>query len=87
MLSFCQGLIENLLYTVELVILHTQRVNRTNNSESIINSAKFICSNLICFPIEKVSINRLLICDKWILLHCISGRICKGKLWENTCLV
>lgn len=73
MLSFCKGLIEKAFLDVELVILHTQRLDRT--SESIINSGKFICSNLICFPEEKVSINRLLTRDKWILLHCISGRI------------
>lgn len=59
-----------LFYTVELVILHGQRMHGT--SVSIINSAKCIHSNLICFPEEKVSTNRLLTYDGLILLHSIS---------------
>lgn len=62
MLPFYKGLVEKTFLDVVLVILHTQRLNRT--SESIINSGKFICSNLIYFPKEKVSINRLLTPDK-----------------------
>lgn len=62
MLSFDQSVMEKAFLHCRFSNSHTQRVHRT--SESIANSAKCISSNLICLPKGKVSINRLLTCDK-----------------------